>query len=154
NAGSLLEEDDQRGLAHFVEHMAFNGTKHFPKDEIISFIQSAGMRFGSDLNASTSFDETTYMLDLPTDNPAMLDKAMLVLEDWAQDVTFDPAEVDKERGVIMEEWRLGRGAGTRISDKQLPVLLQGSRYATRLPIGLPEVIQNAKPERIVQFYKD
>jgi zinc protease len=154
NAGSVLEEDDQRGMAHMVEHMAFNGTKHFPKQDIISFIESIGMRFGSDLNAYTGFDETVYMLEVPTDAPAVLDRAMLVLQDWAHDVTFDPAEIDKERGVIMEEWRLGRGAGARMRDKQFPVLLQGSRFADRLPIGLTDVIQHGKAERLVQFYKD
>ena len=154
NAGSVLEEDDQRGLAHFVEHMAFNGTKNFPKLEIVSFMESIGMRFGPSVNAFTSFDETVYMLQVPTDKREVLDRALLVLEDWAQNVTFDPAEIDKERGVIMEEWRLRRGAAARIQDRQLPVLLDGSRYATRLPIGLPEVLQNFRHERLVQYYRD
>src|SRR5262245_14265805 len=105
NAGSILEDDDQRGLAHFVEHMAFNGTKHFPKQEITSFLQSVGMRFGPSVNASTTWDETVYSLQVPTDRPEVLDRAMLILEDWAHGVTFDPVEVDKERGVIIEEWR-------------------------------------------------
>ena len=135
NAGSILEDDDQRGLAHFVEHMAFNGTKHFPKQESSSFLQSIGMRFGADVNAYTSFDETVYMLQVPTDKPEVLDKAMLILEDWAHNVSFDPVEIDKERGVVIEEWRLRRGAGARMQDKQFPVLLKGSRYADRLPIG-------------------
>jgi predicted Zn-dependent peptidase len=154
NAGSILEDEDQRGLAHFVEHMAFNGTKNFPKNEIVSFIESIGMRFGADLNASTSFDETIYMLQVPTDKPAVLDRAMLVLEDWAHNVSFDPKEIDKERGVVMEEWRLRRGAGARLQEKQFPVLLAGSRYVTRLPIGTTDVIQHAKPDRLIQFYKD
>ena len=115
NAGSILEDDDQRGLAHFVEHMAFNGTKNFPKQEIVAFMESIGMRFGPSLNAFTSFDETVYMLQVPTDKPEVLEKAFLILEDWAHNVTFDPAEIDKERGVIVEEWRLGRGAGARHS---------------------------------------
>src|SRR5213079_1597811 len=100
------------------------------------------MRFGADLNAGTSFNETTYMLQVPTDKPEALDKAFLILEDWAHNVTFDPVEIDKERGVVMEEWRLRRGAGARITDKMLPVLLKGSRYADRLPIGKTEIIQN------------
>ncbi len=154
NAGSILEEEDQRGLAHLVEHMAFNGTAHFPKMAIVDFMQSIGMRFGAHVNAYTSFDETVYMLQVPTDKPEVLDKAFLILEDWAHNVTFDPAEIQKERGVVMEERRLGLGAGRRIQDKQLPVLLKDSRYAQRLPIGTPEVIQNAKPERLTQFYHD
>jgi zinc protease len=154
NAGSILEDNDQRGLAHFVEHMAFNGTKNFPKMEVVNFLQSIGMQFGAHVNAYTSFDETVYMLQVPTDKPDVLDKSFLVLEDWARNVTFDPAEIEKERGVVMEEWRLGRGAQSRITDKQLPVLLQGSRYAERLPIGTPEVLQGAKPERLTTFYKD
>jgi zinc protease len=154
NAGSILEEDDQQGLAHFVEHMAFNGTKHFPKMEIVNFMQSIGMRFGAHVNAYTSFDETVFQLQVPTDRPDVLDKAFLILEDWAHNVTFDPTEIDKERGVVAEEWRLGLGAGTRIRDKQFPVLLKGSRYATRLPIGKIDIIQNFKPERLTKFYAD
>lgn len=153
-AGSVLEDDDQQGLAHFVEHMAFNGTKHFPKHELVQFIESLGMRFGADLNAYTTFDETVYMLEVPTDKPETMARAMLILEDWAHRVTLDPAEIEKERGVIMEEWRLGRGAQARINDKLFPLLLKGSRYANRLPIGKPEVIQGAKPERLKKFYTD
>jgi zinc protease len=153
-AGSILEDDDQQGLAHLVEHMAFNGTSHFPKNELISFIESLGMRFGADINAYTSFDETVYMLTVPTDKPETMDKAMLILEDWAHNLSFDPVEIDKERGVVMEEWRLGRGAGARMRDKLFPVLLKGSRYADRLPIGKPEIIQNGKQERLKQFYAD
>ncbi len=125
NAGSVLEDDDQRGLAHFVEHMAFNGTRNFPKQDIVNFVQSIGMRFGSHLNAYTSFDETVYQLQVPTDRAEVMDRAMLVLSDWAQNVTFDPVEIDKERGVVLEEWRLGRGAQGRLRDKQFPVLLAG-----------------------------
>lgn len=153
-AGSILEDDDQLGLAHFVEHMAFNGTKNFPKHELIKFIESLGMRFGADLNAYTSFDETVYMLQVPTDKPGAMERAFQVLEDWARNVTFDPAEIDKERGVVMEEWRIRRGAGARTTEKLFPIIFKGSRYATRLPIGMPEIIQNARPERLTQFYKD
>src|SRR5262247_84598 len=153
-AGSVLEDDDQQGLAHFVEHMAFNGTEHFPKHELIKFIESLGMRFGADLNAYTSFDETVYMLQVPTDKPEVMDRALLVLEDWAHNVSFEPAEIDKERGVVMEEWRLRRGAGARTTDKLFPIVLKGSRYADRLPIGKPEIIQNFKPETLKKFYKD
>ena len=110
NAGSVLEADDQRGLAHFVEHMAFNGTRNFPKQEAIAFLQSLGMRAGPSINATTSYDETVYALQIPTDAPAVMDRALLILADWAHAITFDPAEVDKERGVIIEEWRLRRNA--------------------------------------------
>ena len=153
-AGAVLEDDDQRGLAHFVEHMAFNGTKNFPKHELISFIESLGMRFGADINAYTSFDETVYMLTVPTDKPEAMARAFQVLEDWAHNVSFDAAEIEKERGVVLEEWRSGRGAGMRNAEKLFPVMFKGSRYANRLPIGLPEIIQNGKPERIKQYYAD
>ena len=153
-AGAILEDDDQRGLAHFVEHMAFNGTKNFPKQDLISFIESLGMRFGADINAYTSFDETVYMLQVPTDKPEAVARAFQVLEDWAHNVAFDPAEIEKERGVVLEEWRSGRGAGMRNTEKVFPVMFKGSRYANRLPIGLPEIIQTGKPERIKQFYAD
>src|SRR5438552_1597715 len=152
--GSILEDEDQQGMAHLVEHMAFNGTSHFPKNEVVSFLQSLGMRFGADINAYTSFDETVYMLTVPTDKPEMMDRALLILEDWAHNLSFDPPEVEKERGVVMEEWRLGRGAGMRMLNKIFPVLLNGSRYADRLPIGKPEIIQGGKQERLKQFYAD
>src|SRR3989440_3426909 len=154
NAGSILEDDDQQGMAHLVEHMAFNGTTHFPKNEIVSFMESLGMRFGADVNAYTSFDETVYELTVPTDKPETMDRALLILEDWAHNLTFDPKEIDKERGVVIEEWRLGRGAGFRMLNKIFPVLLNGSRYAERIPIGKPEIIQNGKQDRLKQFYKD
>ena len=153
-AGSILEDDDQQGLAHLVEHMAFNGTKHFPKNDIISFLESIGMRFGADVNAFTSFDETVYILTVPTDKPEVLDKALLILEDWAHNLTFDAVETEKERGVVMEEWRLGRGAGMRMLQQIFPVILKDSRYADRLPIGKPEIIQKGKAERLKQFYTD
>jgi zinc protease len=123
NAGSILEDDDQRGLAHMVEHMAFNGTAHFPGQDIIAFMQAIGMRFGAHVNAHTGFDETVYQLQIPTDSPMVIDRALLALEDWAHGVTFPPDEVDKERGVVLEEWRLGLGADERMRDKQFPVLL-------------------------------
>ena len=154
NAGSVLEDEDQRGLAHFVEHMAFNGTVNFPKQEIGAFMQSLGMRFGAHVNANTSFDETIYHLQIPTNNPAVIDRSLQIMEDWARNVTFDPVEIEKERGVILEEWRLGLGAGERIQNTQFPLLLKGSRYADRNPIGTPDIIQKASPERLKQFYAD
>src|SRR5688572_12907928 len=154
NVGSLVEDNDQLGLAHFVEHMAFNGTKNFPKLETVAFLESIGMRFGPSINAYTSFDETVYMLQVPTDKPDVLDRSMLILGDWAQNVSFDPAEIDKERGVIIEEWRLRRGAAARMQDQQFPTLLKGSRYAERLPIGTVENLQTFKHPSLTRFYKD
>jgi zinc protease len=154
NAGSVLEDEDQRGLAHFVEHMGFNGTRRFPKQAMIDLLEKMGVKFGPHLNAYTSFDETVYMLQVPTDQAALVDKGLEVLRDWAGDVTLDPGEVDKERGVVLEEWRLGRGAGMRLFEKQAPVFLRGSDYARRLPIGKAEVIKGAPRERLVKFYRD
>src|SRR5579859_6560739 len=131
--GSIMEDDDQRGLAHFTEHMAFNGTKNFKKNELVSFLQSIGVQFGADLNAYTSFDETVYILPIPTDKPENFEKGMLVLEDWASTVTFENAEIDKERGVVLEESRLGKGATDRMNKIIFPKLLAGSKYAERLP---------------------
>jgi len=153
DAGSVMEEEEQRGLAHFLEHMAFNGTARFPEQKLVIALESLGMRFGPDINAFTSFDETVYSLTIPTDQPAILDTAFQVLSEWACCVAFDPAEVAKERGVILEEWRLGRGAMARILDRQLPVLFQGSRYAERLPIGKPEIIEKATAEDLRRFYQ-
>jgi zinc protease len=153
-AGSILEDDDQQGLAHFVEHMAFNGTKNYPGDGVVQFLQSLGMRFGADVNAYTSFNETVFMLTVPTDQPNVLDKSMLILEDWARNVTFDPKEIDKERGVVTEEWRVRRGAAARTQEKAWPVLLKGSRYVDRLPIGKTDIIQNFTPDTLKRFYAD
>ena len=154
NAGSILENDDQQGLAHLVEHMAFDGSKHFEKNDLINYIESIGMKFGADLNAQTSFDETIYKLEVPTDKPEMLEKGFLIVEDWAHNLTFDPTEIDKERGVVIEEWRLGRGADTRMFDKQALVLLKDSKYAQRLTIGKKDIIENAPHETLKSFYYD
>ncbi len=154
NAGAVLEDDDQRGLAHFVEHMAFNGTKRFPKQQIIDYIEKSGIRFGADLNAYTGFDQTVYQLMVPTDDQTVMLKGLDILRDWASDVTFDPVEVDKERGVVLEEWRLGRGAGARIFDKQFPVIFSGSKYGLRLPIGQPDILKTAPRDTLFRFYKD
>lgn len=154
DAGSVLEDDDQKGLAHFVEHMAFNGTKRFERNTLIDFLERAGMDFGADLNAYTSFDETVYQLKVPTDDLATVSKGFDILEDWAGGLLFDAKEVDKERGVVVEEWRLGRGAGQRIFDKQWPIYLEGSRYADRKPIGEREILEKAPRETLERFYKD
>ncbi len=154
NAGSVQEDGDQRGLAHFVEHMAFNGTKRFAKQAIIDYIERIGMRFGPDVNAYTSFDQTVYMLTVPTDDALMMRTGLDILRDWAGDVSFDAEEVEKERGVVLEEWRLRRGAFARIDDKQWPIMFQGSKYAERLPIGLPEILKSAPREALIRFYRD
>ncbi len=154
NSGSVQEDDDQRGLAHFVEHMAFNGTKRFPKDDIIKYIEGIGMRFGADLNAYTSWDETVYQLEVPTDDAKIVSKGFDVLRDWSADVVFDPAEVEKERGVVLEEWRLGLGAGRRLFDKHVKVLFKGSRYADRITIGLADTLRKAPRDTLYRYYKD
>ena len=154
NAGSVLEDEDQLGLAHFLEHMAFNGTESFEKQEIVDYLERIGMQFGADINAYTSFDETVYMLEVPTDSADMLDTGLRILEEWAHAITLDSLEVEKERGVVLEEWRLGQGAGSRIRDQQFPVLFQGSMYAERLPIGDPEILQSFEQESLERFYRE
>ena len=153
DAGAIQEDPDQRGLAHFLEHMAFNGTQNFKPGELVAFLESIGARFGPHVNAYTAFDETVYMLEIPTDREGYLEKGMLVLHDFANGISLLPEEVEKERGVVLEEWRGRLGAGSRLTDKQLPVIFQGSRYAERLPIGLPDILKSAPRERLVEFYR-
>jgi zinc protease len=153
NAGSILETEKTQGLAHFLEHMAFNGTKNFAKHEIVDFLERTGMAFGADLNAYTSFDETVYRLEVPMDKPEVVKKAMQVLEDWAHNISFEAEEIEKERGVVIEEWRSGRGAAGRLRDKQFPVLFHQSLYAERLPIGKPSSISTVKREDFLEFYR-
>ncbi|MDR3336018.1 MAG: insulinase family protein [Treponema sp.] len=158
NAGSVLETDDEQGLAHFVEHMAFNGTARFPEMELLDYLRSLGMRFGADANAYTSYDETVYGIEVPTEIsedglkhiPA---KALAMIDDWTYAITFAPADVDDERSIIMEEYRTRLGANERVFQKMIPVLLRGSPYAVRRPIGLPEIIQNAPASTLEGFYK-
>lgn len=154
NAGSVLEDDDQRGLAHFMEHMNFNGTKRFPKNELVSYLQSIGVQFGADLNAYTGFDETVYILPVPTDKPGLVDKGLEILEDWARNASLDSTEIEKERGVVVEEWRLSRGADERMMRQTLPIQYQGSKYAERLPIGTKESIDHFTQSALRRFYKD
>ncbi|HSK74383.1 MAG TPA: pitrilysin family protein, partial [Pyrinomonadaceae bacterium] len=154
NAGSILEREDQQGMAHFLEHMAFNGTKNFKKNELVSYLQSIGVKFGADLNAYTSFDETVYILPIPTEKKELIDKGLLILSDWASAIELDPAEIQKEKGVVLEELRLGRGANQRMRDRYFPLLFKGSRYAERLPIGKKEVIENLDRKALVDFYED
>ena len=154
DAGSILEDDRQLGVAHFVEHMAFNGTRRFPKADLVNFLERSGVRFGPDLNAYTSFDETVYILTVPTDTAAIVSKALDILEDWAHGLSLDTTEIRKERGVVVEEWRTGRGAQMRMTYKQFPVILHGSRYATRLPIGTRENLETFPDSVARAFYRD
>ena len=154
NAGSILEDATQLGMAHFLEHMAFNGTTHFRKNELVSYLQSIGVRFGADLNASTGFDETIYILPVPTDTARLVEGAFQVLEDWAHGQLIDSAEVVRERGVVLEEWRGNRGADERMLQAWLPVAFKGSLYARRLPIGTQQSIEAASPAQLRRFYRD
>ena len=151
-AGSVDEENDQQGLAHFLEHMAFNGTKRFKPGELIAALESTGARLGPHVNAYTSFDETVYMFQLPTDKEGLVAKGLQALADFAGGILLDPKEIEKERGVVIEEWRGGLGAGSRLRDQQVPVLFYESKYAERLPIGKPEVLKSFAPDRLRAFY--
>ena len=153
NAGSMLEDESQRGLAHFCEHMAFNGTEHYPSNSMIGELQKNGVAFGSHVNAYTSFDETVYFINMPN-SPEMVEMGLKILDGWASKLLFDPKEIEDERGVIHEEWRGGLGAAERMREKTWPIMLKGSRYADRLPIGLESVIMNFKRDEIVRFYHD
>ncbi len=152
--GSIVEDDDQQGLAHMAEHMAFNGTKNFKKNEIVSFLQDIGVGFGSDLNAYTSFDETVYVLPIPTDKPGNLAKGFQVLEDWAHQVTYLDEDINNERAIILEESRLGKNGEERMFKKVYPELFKGSKYANRLPIGIDSLIRHFNPEAIKRFYRE
>jgi zinc protease len=153
NAGSILENPNQLGQAHIVEHTAFNGTTHFAKNDLIKYLESIGVRFGADLNAYTGFDETVYILPIPTDTARIVEQAFTILEDWAHGQTFDSTEVMSERDVVREEWRGGRGAGERMLQQWLPVAFKGSRYAERLPIGTEPSIMAARPSTLREFYR-
>ncbi len=154
NAGAINEDDDQQGLAHMAEHMAFNGTTNFKKNDIISFLQDIGVGFGNDLNAYTGFDETVYILPIPTSKPENLEKGFQVLEDWAHNVTYKNEDIDGERPIILEESRLGKGADDRMFRKLYPKLFKGSLYANRLPIGIDSIIKNFPHQAIKRFYKE
>ena len=154
NAGSILENDDQQGLAHFMEHMCFNGTKRFPKNQLVDYLQSIGVKFGQHLNAYTSFDETVYFLPIPSDSPEKVEKGFQIIEDWAFNADLTPEEIDKERGVVLEEYRLGLGASKRMQDKYIPKMMYNSQYANRLPIGKKEILENFTYDKVTSFYKD
>lgn len=154
DAGSINEDDDQLGLAHFTEHMAFNGSKNFPRTEMVQYLSSIGMGFHNGLNGGTSYDWTTYQFKLPTDDELQLRKGISILSDIAWQLNFDPSEIERERGVIMEEWRLGQSANRRVSDKVDLVRFEGSRYADRNPIGTQENLKTFKPESLIRYYRD
>ncbi|MFC6097017.1 M16 family metallopeptidase [Flavobacterium qiangtangense] len=154
NAGSILENDDQQGLAHFMEHMCFNGTKRFPKNKLVDYLQSIGVKFGQHLNAYTSFDETVYFLPIPSDDPEKLEKGFQIIEDWAFNAVLTPEEIDKERGVVLEEYRIGLGASKRMMGRYMPKMMHNSHYADRLPIGKKEILENFKHDKLISFYKD
>jgi len=153
-AGSILETDQQRGVAHFVEHMSFNGTRHFPKKELSNYLEKAGVRFGADLNANTGLDETVYQLPLPSDQPELLANGLQILRDWAQDANIEAVDVEKERHVILEEKRYHQGLSQRYQEQAIPFYTNKSRFGTRLPIGTDEVLNKVTPEEIRSFYKD
>ncbi len=153
-AGSINEDEDQRGLAHFCEHMAFNGTKNFPKHELIDFLEKTGMKFGAEVNAYTSFDETVYGITVPLDSAEFLDKGLMVIYDWAHNVTFEGEEIDKERGVIHEEWRMHQGAQFRTQEQLFPAIFKGSKYAERKVIGLMSIVDSCEYDVLRRFYKD
>ncbi len=152
NAGSICETDGQQGLAHFMEHMCFNGTKNFPSNRMIQMLEEMGVGFGSELNAYTGFDETVYMMKIPSDREEWVERGFQAIEDWAHQVSMDSKEIDKERGVIIEEWRMGLGADERMQSKYVPVLFRGSRYAERLPIGKIDVIKSFPYDTLKAFY--
>jgi len=155
NVGAILETSGQNGLAHFTEHMCFNGTKHFKKHEIIHYLQSIGMKFGPEINAYTTTDETVYTLNtVPVDVQANMDTALMILYDWACNVSFDDKEIDDERGVILEEWRTRRSPQFRMSTRYNKVLYQGSKYATHDVIGTKDIIEHFAHDTLRQFYQE
>lgn len=152
--GSIQENDDQRGLAHFLEHMAFNGSEHFPDSTLLEYTRSLGVEFGSDLNAYTSIDQTVYRIcNVPTKRTAAIDSCILILKDWSNGLTLDGKEIDKERGVIHQEWQLNEGPGQRMYQKILPALYPGCKYGERLPIGLMEIVDNFEHEALRAYYR-
>jgi zinc protease len=152
-AGSIDEDDDQRGLAHVLEHMAFNGTAHFKPGELVAYLESIGARFGPHVNAYTSYDETVYMLDVPTDREGVLERGFVALSDFAGGMTLDPKEIDRERGVVIEEWRGRLGANARMQVVHGKAIYGASKYTERLPIGTPEVLKSFTPQRLRDFYE-
>ncbi|WP_219013430.1 M16 family metallopeptidase, partial [Shewanella algae] len=153
NAGSMHEDDDQRGVAHMVEHMAFNGSKHFKGNSVISALEDAGLKFGIDVNAFTDFENTVYLLNLPDNRPQTLELALRIIADWAAEVSIARDDLDAERGIVLEEWRARLGPMLRLGDKKSAIEMAGSRYATRDPIGDPETIRQVSGKRVADFYR-
>ncbi|MDR2072688.1 MAG: insulinase family protein [Spirochaetaceae bacterium] len=158
NAGSVLEEDDEQGLAHFVEHLAFSGTRRFPGAELVNYLRSLGMRFGPEVNAYTSYDETVYGIEVPVEQDAkgikrIPERALAILDDWTWTISFNLDDIEKERAIILEENRTRSGAIERVMRQTLPLIFHGSRYANRMPIGLPEIIQTVQADKLKQFYQ-
>ena len=152
--GSIQEEENQRGLAHFLEHMCFNGTTHFPGDALKQYLERIGVKFGENLNAYTSVDETVYNIsNVPVTTPGAIDSCLLILHDWSNDLTLDPKEIDKERGVINEEWRTRMSAVQRFQEKMLPIMFEGTKYAHCFPIGTMDVVMNFKPQTLRDYYE-
>ena len=152
--GSILEEDNQRGLAHFLEHMCFNGTENFPGNDLVKWLESVGVKFGQNLNAYTSNDETVYNIsNVPTAREAVVDSCLIILHDWADGLLLDPKEIDKERGVIHEEWRSSNVGQQRILEKVLPTMYPDSKYGYRLPLGTMEVVDNFPPQALRDYYE-
>ena len=151
--GSVQEEENQRGLAHFLEHMCFNGTEHFPGNGVVQYCERIGVKFGADLNAYTSTDETVYNIDNVPVSETNIDSCLLILRDWSDGLLLLPEEIDKERGVIHEEWRMRTSASSRMFFRNLPALYPGSRYGERYPIGLMSVVDNFKPQELRDYYE-
>lgn len=154
NAGSVLEDDDQQGLAHFMEHMNFNGTTNFNKNELVDYLQGIGIKFGADLNAYTSFDETVYILPIPSDDAEKIEKGFTILSDWANGALLTDKDINEERGVVLEESRTGKGANDRMNKITIPASFYKSKYAERLPIGKDDILKNFKPDVLRRFYND
>ena len=151
--GSLVEEDDERGLAHFIEHIAFQGTRNFPKIDMVDILQNNGVSYGSDINASTGFDDTRFQIsNVPTERAALLDTVLLMLRDLSCELNFDDRAIEEERGVIQEEWRMHADQTMRLYESTLPILLSGSRYAYRIPIGDMMVVRHVTREQLLSFY--
>lgn len=152
--GSINEEENQRGLAHFLEHLCFNGTTNFPGNSVISYAESLGVKFGADLNAYTSTDETVYRIcNVPTDNQAALDSCLLILHDWSNSLLLTDEDIDDERGVIKSEWRMRSGANYRMLERCAPKIFSGSRYGSRMPIGLMSVIDSFAYDELRDYYR-
>ena len=154
NAGSILEDEDQLGAAHFIEHMSFNGSKKFPKNDMVSYLQSVGVRLGGDLNASTGFDETIYILPIPVGDRDVFATGLAILREWAGNALLNDADIDSERAVVLAELRSGLAADERVRRQTMPRMFNGSRYAERQPIGTEQSLRRMTPEALRRFYKD